>query len=277
VNTATDFDSFADSYDRALNEALAATGEDGRYFAQARVKWLAGCLRRLAFAPRRLMDYGCGTGATSALLLKILGAESIVGVDLSQRSLELARQNHGSDRVQFSPIHEYRPAASLDFAYTNGVFHHIPPRARGTALDFLCQSLRPGGLFSFWENNPWNLGTRYVMANCIFDRDAITLTPVEAKQLLRSGGFAVLRTDFLFIFPRSLRMLRPAEKLLSVLPLGAQYHILCQKPIQRKYSANASMSLNQSTPNHAAREYTDGRVSSMIRPFQAKLQAKRRF
>jgi SAM-dependent methyltransferase len=254
VKAATDFDSFADCYDRALSEALAATGEDGRYFALGRVKWLAGCLRRLAFAPRLVMDYGCGTGATSALLHEILDGESIVGVDLSQRSLELARQNHGSDRVQFSPIQEFRPAASLDLAYTNGVFHHIPPRDRGTALDFLCQSLRPGGLFSFWENNPWNLGTRHVMANCIFDRDAITLTPVEAKQLLRSRGFTVLRTDFLFIFPRSLRMLRPAEKLLSVLPLGAQFHILCQKPGQGKYSAVASMNLNLSNAKDTTRE-----------------------
>jgi hypothetical protein len=29
----TDFDQFADSYDRALGEALAASGENRRYFA----------------------------------------------------------------------------------------------------------------------------------------------------------------------------------------------------------------------------------------------------
>jgi trans-aconitate methyltransferase len=232
VKAATDFDCFADSYDRALGEALAASGEDGRYFAQGRVNWVADCLRRLAFAPRHLMDYGCGTGATSALLLEKFDAESVVGVDLSQRSLELARQNYGSNRVHFSSIQEYCPAASLDLAYTNGVFHHIPPAERREALDFLRQSLRPGGLFAFWENNPWNPGTHYVMAHCAFDRGAIMLSPFEARNLLRSAGFRLLPMDFLFIFPRVLKALRPVEKLISRLPFGAQYHILCQRPPQ---------------------------------------------
>lgn len=230
MKAATDFDCFADSYDRALGEALAASGEDGRYFAQGRVKWLSDCLRSMSVAPRRLMDYGCGPGSTSPMLLEQLGGESVIGVDLSLRSIEVARQNHGSARVQFTPIQEYHPGESLDLAYCNGVFHHIPPRERGTALDFLRRSLRPGGFFSFWENNPWNPGTQYVMARCAFDRDAVKLSPIEARNLLRSTGFQILRMDFLFIFPRILKALRPAEKLVSKLPLGAQYHILCQRP-----------------------------------------------
>jgi len=48
--------------------------------------------------------------------------------------------------------------------------------------------------------------------------------------LLRAGGFDVLRTDFLFYFPRVLRLLRGLERLLVRLPLGAQYQVLCRKP-----------------------------------------------
>jgi SAM-dependent methyltransferase len=231
MRAATDFDSCADSYDRALGEALAASGEDREYFARGRVNWLAERLRGMDCTSRRVMDYGCGTGPTSGLLLDVLGAESVVGVDLSLRSLDVARRNHGSERIRFVPIQDYRPAGAVDLAYTNGVFHHIPIEERGEGLRFVLGSLRPGGLFSFWENNPWNPGTRYVMAQCAFDRDAVTLTPLEARWLLRSAGFTVVRTDFLFIFPRILKMLRPAEKLVSGLPLGAQYHILCQKPV----------------------------------------------
>ena len=36
-----------------------------------------------------------------------------------------------------------------------------------------------------------------------FDRDAITLSPPEARQLLVVGGFEILRIDYLFIFPNS--------------------------------------------------------------------------
>jgi len=49
------------------------------------------------------------------------------------------------------------------------------------------------------------------MSRCAFDRNAITLTPPEARRLLRSGGFEILRTDFRFIFPRALRALRKIE------------------------------------------------------------------
>jgi hypothetical protein len=101
--------------------------------------------------------------------------------------------------------------------------------ARREALRFVSNSLRPGGLFGLWKNNPWNPGTRYVMAHCAFDYDAVTLTPLESKRLLRSAGFQILRTDFLFTFPRPLKLLRPAEKLVAKLRLSAQYQIICRK------------------------------------------------
>ena len=233
MKSVTDFDCYADSYDRALGEALAASGEDRQYFARGRVEWLAGCLRQIGSVPVHLMDFGCGTGATTSLLREILGAETIVGVDRSLRSLEVARQSYGSERVSFFPVDEYRSVQRVDLGYSNGVFHHIPREQRGEALRFISRALRPGGLFSFWENNPWNPGTRQVMARCVFDQDAVTLTPIEARRLLRSEGYTVLRTDFLFIFPRSLKVFRPAEKLVHRMPLGAQYQVLCQKPISQ--------------------------------------------
>ena len=55
-----------------------------------------------------------------------------------------------------------------------------------------------------------------------FDRDAIPLTPPEARRLLQAGGFEILRTDFLFLFPRMLKWLRGLETLLVRWPLGAQ-------------------------------------------------------
>jgi hypothetical protein len=90
--------------------------------------------------------------------------------------------------------------------------------------------LQPGGFFAFWENNPWNPGTKIVMSRIPFDRDAITLSYLEARQMLKRAGFQVLRTDFLFIFPRFLRWLRPLETLVARIPFGAQYQILCRKP-----------------------------------------------
>ena len=142
----------------------------------------------------------------------------------------MARTLHTAPGVSFASIAEYKPSATLDLVFCNGVFHHIPPAERLGALEYITRLLRPGGVFAFWENNPWNPGTRYVMSRIPFDRDAITLSVLEARHLLKASGFAILRTDFLFIFPRVLKPLRRLEPALCRLPLGAQYGILCRKP-----------------------------------------------
>ncbi len=232
MTSTTDFDEYAESYDVALSAALAPSGEDKSYFARGRVAWLAECLREMGAAPCSVMDYGCGTGSTIPLILERLGAESAVGVDVSLRSLDAARRNYARDRTRFFSMSQYKPSAAVDLVYCNGVFHHILPDKRGRALQYISDSLRPAGLFAFWENNPWNPGTRYVMARCAFDTDAIPLTPPKAKRLLQAGGFQILRMDFLFIFPKFLRWLRGIETRVTRLPLGAQYQILCRKPGQ---------------------------------------------
>lgn len=225
------FDCYAESYDRTLAEGLAVSGEGRRYFAEGRVTWLAGCLRGMGLVPSVVIDYGCGTGSTSPLLLKSLAADKVIGIDPSMRSIEVARREFGSKRIQFLPIHEFEPENQADLVYCNGVFHHIPPKERGSALQLLHRALRPGGVFSLWENNPWNPGTQYIMARLPFDRGAIKLSCIESRRLVRSEGLSVLRTDFVFFFPRFLKALRASEKFISRVPLGAQYQILCRRPI----------------------------------------------
>jgi hypothetical protein len=68
-----------------------------------------------------------------------------------------------------------------------------------------------------------------VMSRIPFDRDAQTITPPEGRRMLKAAGFQVLRTDFLFLFPHLLRWFRPLETLVTRLPFGAQYQILCRK------------------------------------------------
>ena len=223
------FDEFAADYDAALGEGLSVTGEQKDYFAHGRIAWLARCLRALGERPRHVLDYGCGTGSSSKLALDLLKPESVVGVDNSVRSLEIARQVCDSSNFEFLPPEDYAPAEKLDLVYCNGVFHHIPIDQRADALEYLFNHLKPGGLFSLWENNPWNPGTRLVMSRIPFDRDAITLNCFQAWRLLRAR-FEIIRTDFLFIFPRVLRSLRSVEPHLSRLPLGGQFQVLCRKP-----------------------------------------------
>ena len=230
MNHAGGFDSFADTYAAVLDRALSVSGEDKDYFAQGRVAWLAKRLRTSGEDPKSAVDCGCGIGGTSVLLRNQLGLKSVVGLDVSDRSLEMAKSRYRVDGIQFLSFEEYSPRKNVDLVYCNGVFHHIPVAERTKAIHYILDCLRPGGLFALWENNPWNPGTRYVMSRIPFDRDAITLTPPEAASLLGNAGFQIIHNDFLFIFPKSLRMLRFLEPRLSRFPFGAQYLVLCRKP-----------------------------------------------
>jgi SAM-dependent methyltransferase len=232
METPIQFDDYAENYDAALNQGLSATGESKDYFARRRIEWLSKRLRELSAPSASIMDYGCGDGSSAQLLLELLKAELVVGTDTSQRSLEIATRRNSDRRLQFVSMNEYEPGEQLDLVYCNGVFHHIPPDQRRYALRYIWNTLRPGGLFALWENNPWNPGTRYIMSRIPFDRDAVTLSTLVATRMVCDVGFRLLRMDSLFLFPRKLKFLRPIEVLLARVPLGGQYQLLCRKETQ---------------------------------------------
>jgi SAM-dependent methyltransferase len=225
-----DFDDFAGDYDGTLNRALSVSGESSEYFAQGRVTWLAEQLRRLRFTPKSAIDFGCGTGSAAPWLVKQLGLESLLGVDISEKSIEVARARHGSDRVGFTTLDRHEPNAQVDLAFCNGVFHHIPPRERAAAVEHVWRSLRPGGVWAFWDNNPYNPGTQWIIYRLPFERDSVTVSAWEAKRMLRAGRFEIVTSSHLFVFPGFLRWFRPLEPRLARLPIGAQYLVLAKKP-----------------------------------------------
>ncbi|HEY8794311.1 MAG TPA: class I SAM-dependent methyltransferase [Gemmatimonadaceae bacterium] len=224
----SDFDIYAQNYDEALALGLSFTGETKDYYAAGRVAWLAKRLAARKHAVRTVMDFGCGTGSGVPYLFDGLGARLVHGVDVSAASLETAREMHTRDGATFAMIEE-RIGATFDLAFCNGVFHHIPVAERHGAAAYVHDALLRGGMFALWENNPWNLGTRYIMSRVPFDRDAIMMSPPETRRLLRDAGFDIVRTDYLFIFPHLLRALRPLERALSPFPLGGQYLVLARK------------------------------------------------
>ncbi len=226
---AAEFDAHAEEYEKELRQGLRYSGEESTYFARGRVDALGLRLQDSRTEPRVALDFGCGRGSATPLLLDLAGIERVIGVDVSERLLALAAREFGSGRIEFRQPGESLDVA-VDVAYCNGVFHHIPRAARASAARYGFEALRPGGLFALCENNPWNPGTRLVMRSIPFDRDAETLTSHATRRLLRGVGFEVIHTDFLFFFPRVLRRLRGVELHLRRLPLGAQYMVVARKP-----------------------------------------------
>lgn len=224
------FDQFHGDYDEALAQGLSVSGEDRLYFARGRIALLAERLTEIGGGCETVLDFGCGTGASTPFLLDVLGAQAVLGVDVSVRSIEFAQKKYGSARVRFVDLTHFEPRAQFSVAFCNGVFHHVPVPERAPVARLLFDAVKPGGYFSLWDNNPWNPGARYVMSRIPFDRDAVMLSSREAARLLKTAGFTRVRTDYNFVFPRALRALRFLEPLLHSVPVGAQYQVLGRRP-----------------------------------------------
>jgi len=222
-----------DSYDADLNQGLSLSGEGKDFFAQGRLDCLERSLELIkAPSPSLILDYGCGTGNATLELSSRWSMAKVIGVDTSESLLSVARSNASDQpRCQFYTPETLPESLRFDLVYCNGVFHHIPLSDRPSVLDWIRARLISEGYFALWENNSWNPGTRWVMRRIPFDRDAIPLSPRYGIQMLKGAGFRVRSYHFAFIFPKALRALRPLERGLSKLPLGAQYQILCQRPL----------------------------------------------
>lgn len=225
-----EFDAFAENYDEALNRGLKLSGEGKEYFAEGRIQWLKRRLEEHRARVESALDFGCGTGTSAPFLREGLGIGRCVGYDPSPHSVAEATRDHGAV-AEFVSDPSGIPAASFDLAFTNGVFHHIPPEARPSCVKQVLDALKPGGVFAFWENNRWNPMVHLIMSRVPFDRDAQMLFPHQARRLLRDGGFEILGTDYLFVFPAGLKVLRPMEPVMCKLPLGGQYLVLARKPV----------------------------------------------
>jgi len=214
----------AAEYDAMLDRGIRLSGEDRHFFLRGR---LAALSRRLCGPrPRRVLDFGCGLGDSSRALAATFEGAEVVGVDSAAGALDWARSRHADARVRFEPLDGFPSLGPFDLCYVNGVFHHIRPAERPGAVRQIHAALAPGGRLALFENNPWNPGTRLVMARIPFDRDAIPLSPRAARRLLEGAGFACRPPRSLFFFPRPLAALRFLEPRLEPLPLGAQYLVL---------------------------------------------------
>lgn len=218
------------SYEEDLARGLSLSGETRDFFARGRLAALADQLGRLGIPPPlRVLDYGCAAGETTVLLAERWPSAQVVGVDTSGSLIAEARRRNRSARCTFRAIADVPVGEPYDLIYCNGVFHHIVPGERAGVLAWIRSRLASGGVFSLWENNGWNPGVRWVMSRVAFDRDAVLLSPPGARRLVRQAGFAVCACSFYFVFPGSLAGLRPLERLVRRLPLGAQYHVLARR------------------------------------------------
>lgn len=98
----------------------------------------------------RILDAGCGTGVGTEYLVHLNPQAQVVGLDLSEGALKVAKERcrrSGANRVEFHHGSIYdvdQIPGAFDLINCVGVLHHMDNPVRG--LRALAQKLAPGGL-----------------------------------------------------------------------------------------------------------------------------------
>lgn len=228
-----EFDQFAAEYDAMHRDNIKASGEGPEFFARYKIADMVQVWDRHhpETSPQHILDFGGGIGASAPHLSELFPTAKITLADVSKRSLEIAeaRAVPRINTMLFDgsclPIEN----CTVDMGMAACVFHHIPAEKHVALLRDIYRVLVPGGLFFIFEHNPWNPLTQHVVNTCPFDENAVLIAGPEMKRRMCEAGFDTVKLSWRIFFPGALRALRPLERWLETVPLGAQYRLVGQK------------------------------------------------
>jgi SAM-dependent methyltransferase len=221
----SEFDRFADEYRQTHAKNIRMSGEEPEFFAEYKVRSTRRAVDRSSLRVERILDFGAGVGNSIPFFRKWFPNAVLSCADVSGKSLDVARARF-PDAAELLRIESASlPAvdASYDLAFSACVFHHIAPAEHLGWLEEMKRVVRPGGMLALFEHNPWNPLTVRAVKDCPFDVNAKLLSMPELKRKALAAGWPNVAHEFCVFFPGSLAALRPLERLLTRLPLGAQY------------------------------------------------------
>ena len=66
------------------------------------------------------------------------------------------------------------------------------------------------------------------MATCPFDENAVLVPAAALKKSQAAAGFREVKVAYTGFFPGPVRALRPLERFMTALPVGAQYYTVAR-------------------------------------------------
>jgi SAM-dependent methyltransferase len=226
----SEFDRFADEYHSVHAQNIRLSGEDPGYFARYKARDAAN-VARAGLAVPRVLDFGAGVGNSLPFLHEEFPGCTLTGIDVSRRSLDVARTRFGdiAELLEFDGRRIPADDGSFGLALAACVFHHIDHAEHRDKLAEIRRVLAPGGWLLVYEHNPWNPLTRKAVRECPFDENAQLMSAATLRRRAHAAGFTDVRVRYRVFFPAVLSWLRPLEGWLGWLPAGAQYCVICRK------------------------------------------------
>jgi len=113
------------------------------------------------FAGKRILDFGCGSGASTLGMAALFPEAEVVGLDLAARNIELGQtileyRKLGNAKLMVSPDGNSLPdgIGQFDFVMMSAVFEHLLPVERKTVMPLVWSHLKPEGVL-FINQTPY--------------------------------------------------------------------------------------------------------------------------
>jgi SAM-dependent methyltransferase len=229
-----EFDKFAIEYRNLHAANIKASGETPEYFAEYKVIDLAAEFRSGALAGTArpaALDFGAGVGYSVPFFARHLPTARVTCLDVSSKSLELGAAKYAAQAEfkHFDGTEIPYAEGTFDVALASCVFHHIPEGEHVALIGEIRRVLKPHGVLCIFEHNPLNPLTRHAVNTCEFDEHAVLMGAPALKRRVVQAGFNRADVKYRIFFPHAVRALRPLEKYMTWLPLGAQYYVVARK------------------------------------------------
>jgi SAM-dependent methyltransferase len=228
----SEFDRFADEYRELLEQNIGNSGESPEFFFEYKVIDVAKLAHRHAIPQdARILDFGAGIGNSVPYVGKHLPGSRLTCVDISTRSLAVARERFpgAAEYIAFDGTTLPFADGTFDIVFAACVFHHIPDSEHVRLFGEIRRVLRAGGIVVIFEHNPRNPLTVRAVNTCPFDENAVLITGGALRGRLRDAGFAQPKIKYRIFFPHFAKALRPLERWMAWIPVGAQYYALARK------------------------------------------------
>ena len=200
--------------------------EQRKYFVEPHIPQFAEFPR---WRNKRVLEIGCGIGTDTMNFAR--NAASVTAVDLSEKSLEMARKRaevYGlTGRIRFfhgsaEQLDQIMPPETFDLIYSFGVIHHTPHPDR--VLEQVRKYVHPGSTAKimvyhrhswkvFWILMTYGKGRFWRLSEIVARHSeaetgcpvTYTYTKRELRELLERHGFKVTQMQVEHIFPYRIR------------------------------------------------------------------------
>lgn len=127
--------------------------EDPSYVQLCLNNSILGYIDKSSFDNKRILDFGCGSGASTFILSRMFPKTEIIGVELDEQLLSIADlilKQYNLKNIKFilSPSGDKLPEkiGKFDFIILSAVFEHILPNERRKILEQLWLTLNQNGI-----------------------------------------------------------------------------------------------------------------------------------